>query len=80
MNYQNSFEVEFPYLRNPSKGALTSVSHTDLVNTAQTLEHMSHVINLTFPMQANVVAYPEMAPLAVDERQRETVGSFFHTV
>lgn len=39
----------------------------------QTCEQASSIINSTSPMQANMLAHPETAPLAVDERQREAV-------
>lgn len=38
------------------------------VNTPPKLEQASHVINLAPPVWANVVAGPETAPLALDER------------
>lgn len=38
-----------------------------LVNRPQTLEQASHIISLTSPKQANVIAHPDMALLAMDE-------------
>lgn len=62
---QDNLKVEFPSLRRGSDFRVTY----RLVNMPQTLERGSHVINRTLE-QANVIALPEMAPLATYERQK----------